>query len=489
MWVVINVFLILEIPKKGNQMRKSIKILALFLLLFACDDEVADYNVNDVELHETDDGKSIDAKTDNDHFSIKEENILQDEQFPLPDSFQFDYTPELATKNHRQDYDLSPIENQLLQLSPRSRATEYKYPTELRIEIEMNGDAPGLFDRFCSLRKSSSKKVDVKVEFERVQGTSNRYVGTAPEEELANLWDIIEDDGYRTYWNYIYFVNKGGSAALNIALIEVFLKYDNLGGSHPTKEVKIARDTNKTLGARYASLRLDARRGRFDFVNKYLSAKEPGWTYRSWSKINPSVRKMIDDLGKSGTDLTDSITAFIPSTGKNVPNYKYGQAGCTETISWYYADSQHELTDSEDPQRHYNFAYTDISAGPCRAEDDLGCVEQMVKIFKNADRLYCYNLGYQKFIKVDRYGNWDLSDEYAGSSENLTSFEGDYLARVGCAPDDSKHSMMILTWNKNTKIAHTMDGPYPVMVREVNVQAKESHPTKPCDYCIGKLRD
>jgi hypothetical protein len=148
-----------------------------------------------------------------------------------------------------------------------------------------------------------------------------------------------------------------------------------------------------------------------------------------------------------------------------VTNPKYGLSGqalCSETVSWYY--SQFEPVG-------FRESFRDITSHAV-----------MHDLFRDAGRLYCYHSGRQQWIKKDASYNWVLTDTYVPRV-------GDYLDRRDSDGDgsngDDGHAMMLAGWNGATGVAITLDGPWNINFRPVDVKAEETSATH--DYCVGRI--
>ena len=171
---------------------------------------------------------------------------------------------------------------------------------------------------------------------------------------------------------------------------------------------------------------------------------------------------MIEDIGKSGTD-----------SGPEEVNAKYGpipegQAGCDETISWYY----HELRD--------NYSWYDNQflhpGGP----------RTMAKKFLKRGRLYAWDTDQGKFRKLNR--EWEWHDD----NTTYKPHSGDFFVRFKESPVGqggsvkAKHAMMVLAYLKKP------DRTKKVMVLEMwdPVRIRNSKPITPDErFCVGKMAD
>lgn len=143
-------------------------------------------------------------------------------------------------------------------------------------------------------------------------------------------------------------------------------------------------------------------------------------------------------------------------------NPKYGSADsslCSETVSWCYHTYGVRI-EGEDFR-------------------DIRVHRQLHDAFLAADRLYCYHLGRQAWIRKNSDYDWVLDDEYHPRP-------GDYLDRRDRPGTNDGHAMMIISWDETTQIAETIDGPWNVNFLPVDVHAMESQ-SDPFDFCVGRI--
>ncbi|HYV48482.1 MAG TPA: hypothetical protein VFA20_26665 [Myxococcaceae bacterium] len=321
-------------------------------------------------------------------------------------------------------------------------------PTALEVRLVLNAvPIHNDFTRYLTFRNQAGAEKSVAVDF--VKTSDLHYQGTAGATALATL-QTLADANNRSYWDAMYFENKGGTTALDINQMFVDIEYaQTCCGREPSSQIGYM--VGQYLAPGNDSFYIAAYVGRRNYAQDYL-----GLTYAAFSALPASFRYFVYDIGKSGSsDSTDS-TAVNPKYGLS------GQALCSETVSWYY--SQYEPVGFRD-------AFRDISSHAV-----------MHDLFRDAGRLYCYHSGRQQWIKKDSSYNWVLTDTYVPRA-------GDYLDRRDSDGDSSNgddgHAMMLASWNAATGVAVTLDGPWNINFRPVNVAAEEASGLH--DYCAGRI--
>ena len=94
----------------------------------------------------------------------------------------------------------------------------------------------------------------------------------------------------------------------------------------------------------------------------------------------------------------------------------------------------------------------------------------MHNAFALAGKLYCYDAGDGRF-------------EHISTGAVYQPKTGDFLERREKG-GDAEHAMMMLEWNQASGVAHVINGPWPVTIREVDVDGLEQT-TK--DFCVGRI--
>lgn len=141
---------------------------------------------------------------------------------------------------------------------------------------------------------------------------------------------------------------------------------------------------------------------------------------------------------------------------------------CSETISWYFYEYGVQIVDLV-TSAIYNFGDTNSHV-------------QMHDAFLAAGRLYCYHASQNAWVKKDSAYNWVY-----GST--ITPKPGDYLDRRDSDGDpsngDDGHAMMMAKWDAATLLATTIDGPWNINFRDVDIDAEEDAGQR--DYCVGRI--
>ncbi|MCI5144174.1 MAG: hypothetical protein D3923_01300 [Candidatus Electrothrix sp. AR3] len=316
-------------------------------------------------------------------------------------------------------------------------------PTDLIIDLKVKSQPiHNNFTRYIEFKNNNNESKYVAVAF--LKDSYLRYTGHVTTEGLDILADICEENN-RSYWDKMYFVNLGGSTALDIDWMEIWIAYGN--HSSPWEpNMMIGAVTNKYSNEGNDSFYVSGYTGRRHFVQDYF-----GLSDSKFLNFPKSLRYFLYDLGKSGS----SGIKFNPD------NPKYGLTGsnlCSETVSWYYYEYDEHIS---------SFNFKDIQSHAV-----------MHDIFKETDRLYCYHLGRKQWIKKDQNYNWVYSDV-------TRPLPGDYLDRRDSDPDssvDNGHAMMMLAWDQTNLTADVIDGPSPVALRKVDVDTEEENDR---DYCLG----
>ncbi|MBN1412806.1 MAG: hypothetical protein JW969_18310 [Spirochaetales bacterium] len=333
------------------------------------------------------------------------------------------------------------------------------YPTGFTVNIGLKSLLPPTvtsFTRYIRFENITHNTKDVECLFTRNSTNLRLFHGQITISGLNVLYSMTTY-GNRSYWDKMYLVNKTGSVPLNINYIRVFIVYNNMKifnyedidsdpihTSFDYKAMEMAYAIDRYLGGPgsivtiYKPGTIEEYLGPLEYANRLM-----GTNYHI-GDFPKALRMFICDIGKNGTD----------------PG-KYGTLAdgymCSETVSWYYNEDLGNLGP-------YSF-------------DGITGVNQLVNIFKNTGRFYCYHSGLHSFQKVDINGRW--LTPY--SSYKYIPKAGDYLARLTF---ENEHSMMILKWDDQEHIAWVMEGCQPVDIRRVPVQFWEDRDQ---DYAVGRV--
>lgn len=255
------------------------------------------------------------------------------------------------------------------------------------------------------------------------------------------------------YWDNVFLVNYSGGKPLRIDSIEVRIRSAN-GRLSPWSSITIAADPRNahSLLTATSRLKLDTEKCRIQFFKRYLPRN-----YK-WNKIPPSARSLMLDLGKFGTNASDSRYPSNPKLGY--------PAGCSETISWY----DYEFGE---PKKFY-VKFKDIT-----------CWWQMSAIFDEQDRLYSWNKKTERFEHTSEHDLLFIAPKPGDDffwDDSLPG--GDGIANG----DVSGHVMKIVsTWRGNGASKHFlyMDGSYPIRVKKFYARTMSIETTM--GYCIGRV--
>ncbi|MBT3983231.1 MAG: hypothetical protein HOE90_17895 [Bacteriovoracaceae bacterium] len=331
-----------------------------------------------------------------------------------------------------------------------------KKPSNLTITLILNSQpSHNNFTRYVKFKNIAGRTKSVAVSF--TKSSYLNYEGVVTASGLTTLESMAENNN-RSYWDKMYFQNKGGSTALDINQFFIYVEYDQTCCGRE-QVAQIGYMSSQYLDSGSDSFYIAAYTGRRLYAQDYL-----GINYSEFRSFPSVARYMIYDIGKSGSsDASDSLSSSNP---------KYASSGsslCSETISWYYYEYGVSISNQYLPWLTYNFKNIESHA-------------DMHDQFKYAGRLYCYHAGYKEWIKKDISYNWVLSDSYHPQA-------GDFLDRRDSDGDSSNgddgHAMMLMDWDENTGIAQTLDGPWNINFRPVNVESSEVSGSR--DYCVGRI--
>ena len=323
--------------------------------------------------------------------------------------------------------------------------TEEMLPTDLRMHLEL--DSVPIHNNFTRRlvfhHEDGSRKV-VPVRFSR--SSHLVYEGAVTHTGLARLKSIVEPDN-RSFWDAMTFENAGGSTALVIRRLEIEIEYANTCCGREEWAL-IGLVENQYLDAGTSVLTVDSEAGRRGHAIDHL-----GLTTDEFLALPVALREFLHDVGKSGSSASPD--------GERDEKYTDGddQSLCSETVSWYYHQFGVRI-DGEDFR-------------------DIHVHSQIHDAFHDADRLYCYHASRDQWIKRDADYHWVYGDTYVPRP-------GDYLDRksTGTSSGDDGHAMVIVDWDESRLVAETIDGPYNINFRPVDVDAHEDAGT---DYCVGRI--
>jgi hypothetical protein len=318
-------------------------------------------------------------------------------------------------------------------------------PTNLTARLELNVvPIHNNFTRYLEFQHPDGRKKSVPIRFSR--SSYPIYEGEITEIGLTRLQSIVEPDN-RPYWDSMTFSNKGGSTSLDIERLEIEIEYaETCCGREEVALIGLVEGL--FLDAGESVIHVDQETGRRQHAIEHF-----GWLTEEFLSLPAALREFIYDVGKSG-----SVT--VPDASSDA---KYatdgGQALCSETVSWYY----------------HSFGVR------IEGEDfrEIGVHSKIHDAFLNAGRLYCYHSSRNEWIRKDAAYNWVYAETYFPQP-------GDYLdlRSTGTSSGDDGHAMMMVRWDDASLVADTIDGPYNINFRAVDIDAKEEGGT---DYCVGRI--
>jgi len=330
-------------------------------------------------------------------------------------------------------------------------------PTGLEVRLVLSAQPiHDNFTRYLTFTNRAGSTKSVAVDF--VKTANLTYVGTESAAGLAIL-QTLADQNQRSYWDAMKFENKGGTTSLDINQIFVEVEYaQTCCGREQVAQIAYAVGQSLPAGNSSFALPGNGGSGRINYAIDYLNI-----TYTTLMAYPLAFRNFVYDIGKSGSsDATDSASATNPKYGLT------GSALCSETISWYYYE--------------YGEWITDAVTGALTTFRDISAHTTMHDRFLAADRLYCYHSGRQELVKKDAAYNWVLTETYVPRA-------GDYLDRRDSDGDasngDDGHAMMIASWDPASGVAITLDGPWNINFRPVDVDGEEQAGSH--DYCVGRI--
>lgn len=330
-------------------------------------------------------------------------------------------------------------------------------PTGLEIRLVLSAQPiHDNFTRYLTFTNRAGLTKSVAVDFVKTANLS--YLGTASAAGLAVL-ETLADQNNRSYWDAMKFENKGGTTSLEINQIFVDVEYaQTCCGREQVAPIAYAVGQSLPAGNSSFTLPGNGGSGRINYAIDYLNI-----TYTALMAYPLAFRNFVYDIGKSGSsDATDSASATNPKFGLT------GSSLCSETISWYYYE--------------YGVRIADAVTGAIYDFRDTTAHTTMHDKFLAANRLYCYHASRHEFVKKNASYAWVLTDTYVPRA-------GDYLDRRdsdgNASNGDDGHAMMLASWDAAAGVAITLDGPWNINFRPVDIDGEEQAATH--DYCVGRI--
>ncbi|MCB9251590.1 MAG: hypothetical protein H6605_03935 [Flavobacteriales bacterium] len=332
-----------------------------------------------------------------------------------------------------------------------------KITLELNVQPEHN-----LFERYLSFENYQGKFKRLKVSFKKQSGLIWESSGFP---DGISILESLVNPGNRSYWDKMYFENRGGTTRLDIKSLKIVMVYADPAGSSPHGSALIVNglDLSKVNHAEIPMvdwpINMILLEG-YDAIDLNEFRKR---SLHKWGGLingdHALVRQAIEDFGKSGSDGTDEFGSN-PKYNPDLDNL------CTEFVTWYYYENNIKVNGKSVRDVHYG--------------------QQLREMFEAAGKLYRYNSGnnLQGFV-------------HAVTGEKYTPKAGDYLERRG--PEGSEHSMILYRWlpkdlsspksDDHQNQALVINGPWPVTLRLVKVHKDEtaSGDGLPKDYWLGRI--
>jgi hypothetical protein len=321
------------------------------------------------------------------------------------------------------------------------------YPLEPQMTLELSV-APGNndFSRHLTFEDHTGARKRLKIKFRKTSALVWQ-IDSFPD-GIDALRSLV-DPGNRSYWENLFFENRGGTTTLLIRHLKLVMRYADPPGSSPEginhAEIPMVDwDLNMSLLAGDDEIDLT------EFAKRSLH----GWA--GLADSDPGVvRRAVHDLGKSGSDGSDGFGSN-PKYGAGIDNL------CSEFVSWYYHEE-------------------DVKVNGQSVKHIVGA-QQLHDLFRAAGQLYRYDSG----VNLQGFTHSTSGERYAPKA-------GDYLERRG--PDGAEHSMIMYRWLPGNPAASSVDdrlnqaivinGPWPVTLRLVKIHKDETENRK--DFWLGRV--
>jgi len=260
--------------------------------------------------------------------------------------------------------------------------------------------------------------------------------------ELKKLQDMCLENN-RDYWDEMLFENRSEIPSLSIKHLFFKIIYNSTTKGCLNDITILDWDIDQAFKQSYSKIYLNsyARFSRLKWITETVKSIT-GKDYIYDANTCPAFLAAVRDIGKCGTSGY-SFYDMNPKYGAGIDNL------CSEFVSWYY---HNEGTP---------FGKRDFR--------DILSATTLISLFAQVDRKYIYNNSTQRF-------------EHSITREAYQPQPGDYLWRT-----NPGHAMIIAGWNKETKIAAVINGPWPVTLRTVEIQRDEDFSDK--EYCIGRMNE
>jgi hypothetical protein len=322
-------------------------------------------------------------------------------------------------------------------------ASSIEYPENLKVRIHLKYQPiHNYFTRYITFTNWNNQVRRVALAFKPYTGYwSNYWYEGLPTATGMSVLRSLADTGRRWYWDAMKFENRGGSTPLPLSYFKLWVEYD-LNSNYEEDILVVNSVMSQTLDAGFDSVSLNsvAQTGRRVFA---------GFNSTQYATLPSCLKLAIQDLGKSGSDGRHYIWEFNPKYNSDKTML------CSEFVSWYFHEGGEKLI----LWGFFQFDFRDVTG-----------TQTMHDAFKRAGKLYCYDAHDHRF-------------EHTSTGAVYQPKPGDFLERRkknGAA----EHSMMMLDWDQASKTAYVINGPWPVTIRFVDVDALEQNDK---DFCVGRI--
>ncbi|QHI34713.1 hypothetical protein IMCC3317_00560 [Kordia antarctica] len=313
-------------------------------------------------------------------------------------------------------------------------------PQSITLKIETNTEPSSELTRSLIFENFEGRRIELG--FKLVK-TASKTLEIAEFTDTTHDLQILGSLNHRSYWDKIYLRNNHGTSEIDIYKMCLTIHYHRVvsGG---VKDIPMLSKTriNEKLPANSGEIFLTPH------IEKHL-LKHAG-IYRGY--FHPVAKLAVKDLGKSGTSDKD-----YDEYGDN-PKYRgWISYECSEFVSWYL---------------HETGCWKNFNNQPNTVFRDITFTGELHTIFKAASKTYYYHSGKKKFI------NEVTGAEYVPKA-------GDPLLRKGNGIFE--HSMILLKWDSKNLTTTVIDGPYPVCIRTVDIDAMETRANDQKDFIVCEL--
>ncbi|MBC8753899.1 hypothetical protein H2O64_04405 [Kordia sp. YSTF-M3] len=315
-----------------------------------------------------------------------------------------------------------------------------KLPQSLSLKIETNTEPSDKLSRSLIFENYEGRRIELGF---KLRKTASNTLEISEFTDTTHSLQVLGSLNHRSYWDKIYLRNNSGTSEIDIKKMCFTIHYHRVV-SGAVKDIAMLSKTriNKKLPANSGELLLTP------YIEKHL-LKHAG-LHRGF---HHQVAKLaVKDIGKSGTS-----DKGYDEYGDN-PKYRgWISYECSEFVSWYL---------------HETDCWKDLNHQPNTVFRDITFTGELHTIFKAASKTYYYHSGKKKFI------NEVTGVEYVPKA-------GDPLLRRGNGKFE--HAMILLKWNPKSLTTTVIDGPYPVCIRTVDIDALETRTNDPKDFIVCEL--